>query len=188
MIQQISRFKLKVKNFHGFTLIELIVSFSILSILSVVGVASFVNYSRSQVISSDRQKIITVLNTAKADASSQLKGKYDCQGTSQVLNGYSVSIDTDQKTYYLKQECITTVAPIVSSSILLNTYELSNKILFDLTNPNYVAKIFFPLFTGGAIFTNSSNSLLISPVTINLNGYNKTKSTTIIIDQTGLIK
>ena len=186
MIQQISRFKLKVKNFHGFTLIELIVVFSILSILSVVGVASFVNYSRSQALLSDRQKLITVLNTAKANASSQLKGQYDCSSGGGVLNGYSVSIDTTDlthETYSLNLECSSQGV----TSYPLVTYPLSKNITFDLTVTK-VTKILFPLFTGGAIFTGSHGSSVNDPAQITLTGYGNKFTTTIAIYQTGIIK
>lgn len=180
MTEKISRFKSRTKDLRGFTLIELIVSFSILSILSVVGMASFVNYSRSQTLLSDRQKLITVLNTAKANASSQLKGQFDCSGG--VLNGYSVSIDVVNENYILKLEC----APSV---IITGTkYPLSKNIVFDTspTNTN-VNTILFPLFTGGAKFYDN-NGPVSDPALITLTGYGNKFTTTIAIYQTGIIK
>jgi prepilin-type N-terminal cleavage/methylation domain-containing protein len=56
---------------QGFTLIELVVAFSIMAILSTVGVASFVNYSRSQTIQQAANNLSTALNTAKAAAVAQ---------------------------------------------------------------------------------------------------------------------
>lgn len=192
MIEKISRFKSRTKDLRGFTLIELIVSFSILSILSVVGMASFVNYSRSQTLLSDRQKLITVLNTAKANASSQLKNSYcpsnNNPALNQTLNGYSVTINTtdvNNEKYTLNVECINTGIPQPHPI----DYPLSKNILFD-TNPTNtnVTTVLFPLFTGGAKFYDSGNNLVSDPAQITLTGYGNKFTTTIEIDQTGIIK
>ena len=58
---------------HGFTLIELLVVFSIITVLSGIGVASFVNYSRSQAVDNSYKEFKTTLFTARSRALSQLK-------------------------------------------------------------------------------------------------------------------
>ena len=57
----------------GFTLLELIVVFSIIAILSTIGLASFVNYSKAQILQGSANDIISTLNTAKSKAASQIK-------------------------------------------------------------------------------------------------------------------
>ena len=178
----------------GFTLIELIVAFTVIAILSVVGVASFADYSKSQTILADRQKLISVLNTAKANASSQLKETTDCPTSSnpllnEALNGYLITID-DDKNYTLYIECINTSSLITNQS-QISTYKLSKNIDFDLTaNPStHVVKIFYPLFSGKAVLysdTIGEGTVLTSPGTITLTGNDKTS--TITIDQTGIIR
>lgn len=179
----------KSSNQRGFTLIELIIAFTVLAILSVVGVASFVDYSRSQTLLSDRQKLITVLNTAKANASSQLKNAYcpnnDIPALNQTLNGYSVTIDSATQ-YTLNIKCITTGTPPQQSEPSQTIYKLSNNITFDLTNPFHVDTIFFPLFTGKAVLTDTNDNPITAPATITLSGYGKTSKIT--IDQTGIIQ
>jgi len=65
---------IRIHSSKGFTLIELIVAFSIISIISVVGFASFVTYSRTQAIDNEANQLVSTLNLAKAKAQSQVKG------------------------------------------------------------------------------------------------------------------
>lgn len=58
---------------RGFTFIELIVTFSVIAILSGVGIASFVSYSRSQELNVAASELTTVINLAKSSSASQVK-------------------------------------------------------------------------------------------------------------------
>lgn len=74
----ISNFKFQILNSLakqelGFTLIELIISFAIISILSGVGIASFFSYSRTQELTNATKDIKTFLTTARTDALAQVK-------------------------------------------------------------------------------------------------------------------
>ncbi|KKP80461.1 MAG: hypothetical protein UR81_C0027G0009, partial [Candidatus Levybacteria bacterium GW2011_GWB1_35_5] len=62
----------KLFNPKGFTLIELIIVFTVLAILAVGGIAAFVAYSQTQALANDRENIISILNLAKANTTSQL--------------------------------------------------------------------------------------------------------------------
>lgn len=74
----------------GFTIIELIIVITIMMVLSTFGIASFVTYSRSQDLVNAAQNVSTVLQVAKASASSQVKPSSCVSGT---LNAYEVTID-----------------------------------------------------------------------------------------------
>lgn len=74
----------------GFTLIELIVVFAIISILSIIGVAAFLDYSRTQTVNDAALSFATVLQTAKSRAQSQVKPPFGVCG--QVLDGYRVAV------------------------------------------------------------------------------------------------
>lgn len=76
---------------RGFTLIELIVVLSILAILSTLGIAAFINYSRIQALNAAASDFETTLKTAKSRAQSQVKPA-SCAG--QSLDGYAVAICT----------------------------------------------------------------------------------------------
>ena len=73
----------------GFTIVELLFVFSVVSILSTVGVASFVSYSRAQTLSTATQDVTTMLEVAKSRASSQV---VPAACGSNRLEGYNVKI------------------------------------------------------------------------------------------------
>lgn len=94
----------------GFTLIELIVAFSIVSILSVVGIASFVNYSRAQAVDAEAEHVIAGLNLAKAKAQSQVKPE-GCDTSTDpsrhhTLKGYSFFVDNSNETFRVQALCV----------------------------------------------------------------------------------
>jgi prepilin-type N-terminal cleavage/methylation domain-containing protein len=85
----------------GFTLIELIVAFSIMAVLSVVGIASFVTYSRTQAVDNEVNQLVAALNKAKAKAQSQVN---PCTGQ-RTLIGYRVQLSTVSNTHQLQAVC-----------------------------------------------------------------------------------
>lgn len=121
----ISNFKLQISNRSGFTLLELIVVFSVIAIISTVGLASFVSYSKSQALGQAQNDLINTLSLAKSDAFSQVK---PTQCANYTLENYSVTINTSTwRTYYLKVTCsgntftlATTTIPS-SSGVTINT-------------------------------------------------------------------
>lgn len=76
----------KIISKIGFTLIELIVVFSVMAILSTAGLAAFVSYSRQQTINTVTQEIKTMLFDARSRASSQVS----LCATGQSFDGYLV--------------------------------------------------------------------------------------------------
>lgn len=78
----------------GFTLIELIIVFSVMVVLSSIGIASFVIYSHSQSIDTTIKDVRTALFTARSRALSQLRDS-SCfsngfTGQGYELKGYQV--------------------------------------------------------------------------------------------------
>lgn len=146
-IPNVSSQQLKIK---GFTLIELIVVFSILSVLSAVGLASFVTYSRTQAVTNERNNLILTLNVARARAQSQVKPS-SC-GT-QTLRGYEVFINTANNTYVLRAVCSPTV-------VVISTTTLADNVVFQSAAPSTYS---FPVLTGGT----TSGTIVISGYGIN---------------------
>lgn len=70
----------------GFTLIELIVVFSVMAILATAGLAAFVDFSRQQTINTVAQEIKTMVFDARSRASSQVS----LCPSGQQFNGYLV--------------------------------------------------------------------------------------------------
>lgn len=89
---------------NGFTLIELIVVVSILVILSTLGIAAFVNYSRMQSLNTAASDVAVMLQTARSRAQSQVK---PASGVclSLPLDGYKVTFSPTERTYKLEVVC-----------------------------------------------------------------------------------
>lgn len=91
MQSQISNINLPLKKMEipgkqaGFTLVELIVVFSIMVLISSLGLAGFVNFSREQTLKSTAQDIKSMLISARAYSLSQLNSCGNHQ-----FSGYSV--------------------------------------------------------------------------------------------------
>lgn len=128
--------KMLLKN-HGFTLIELIVVFSAISILSTIGIASFVNYSRSQALQTSATDLVNTLNLAKSRALSQVKPS---QCTSQdALSGYQVNV-LNNSTYNISVIC--------GGTHTVATITLPTNITFDLAQTT-ANSVFFPIISSG---------------------------------------
>ena len=133
---------------NGFTLLELIVVFTVIAILSTVGLASFVNYSRAQVLQQAYSDLLNTLNTAKSNAFSQVKPP---QCASYTLEGYSVSINTSTwKSYSLNAIC--SGNKFVVSTTNLKDVTINNSAASPPTTiPGNPPTVFFSLLTGGVI-------------------------------------
>lgn len=79
---------------YGFTLIELMIVFSVMVILSAIGFASFVTYSHSASVDTNMKEIKTTIFTARSRALSQIRDS-SCfangfTGQGYELKGYQV--------------------------------------------------------------------------------------------------
>lgn len=156
---------------RGFTLIELIVVFSVIAIISTIGVAAFVGYSRTQTLNQAAIDLATNLNTAKSRASSQIKPSAQCTSAT-VLNGYSVTVNTSARTYSLNVVCS-------GITFALTTTTLPTGISFNsgsATPPTTTTNVFFAILT--STVTGTGNIVLA--------GYSQTK--VITIDSLGVIQ
>ncbi|OIP57351.1 MAG: hypothetical protein COX79_01250 [Candidatus Levybacteria bacterium CG_4_10_14_0_2_um_filter_36_16] len=78
----------KKKYQNGFSLIELMVVFSLVAIVSGIGLASFVSYSRKQTLTQAAYDFKLTIEVAKFNALSSIKQSSSCSGDSLV--GYKV--------------------------------------------------------------------------------------------------
>lgn len=147
----------------GFTLIELIVSFSIMAILATIGIASFSSYSHSQELDAATTEVITMITEAKSKSLSQVKPA-TCVST---LDGYQVTV-TSNKDYRLSVMCS-------GAEIVIKSDKLQGNITF--VNPPPV-KFLFLVFNGGVTGAGAGGT------GISLTGYGKTKTITIFANGT----
>lgn len=111
----------------GFSLIEILVSITILAIMSTVGIASYRNTARNQALLSDVDQIIQVLNIAKTNVNSGKKVSCSSSlaawqvsflGSSYKLQEVcTVGNPIDYATYYLGSKNTTNVITITFYSL-----------------------------------------------------------------------
>lgn len=105
----------------GFTLIELLFVFSIFSILSTMGIASFVSFSRAQLLSAAAFDVSTMLQVAKSRAASQVIpvecGTDQLTGYKVLICGLSTSTCSMQQTFELRALC-GTIPPVIQRKTL----------------------------------------------------------------------
>lgn len=149
----------------GFTIIELIVVFSILVILSTLGIVAFVNYSRIQALNAAASDVVTMLQTAKSRAQSQVKPAL-C--IAPPLVGYKVVIPS-ARIYRLEVVC----------GDARNIFTLEEKTLpvnISFSSDSLGSSFLFNILTGGvegAVF--GGTSMII-------NGYSQAKTVTVYSD------
>lgn len=147
----------------GFTVIEIIVVFAVIAVLSTIGVASFVNYNRIQTLQTGAADFTSTLNLARSRALSQAKPP-EC--ASQVLNGYRVSISISGNSYILEAICS-------GFSYRIQSRNLPQNVIFQSSQPT---SFFFPVIVGG----------VSGAGTVVLSSFGQTKSIT--VDSIGGIK
>ncbi len=173
-MEESSQFTIHSSQFTlGFTLIELLFVFSVFAVLSTIGVASFVTYSRTQTLSAATFDLSTMFNVAKSRASSQVKPS-SC-GVN-VLDGYKVTICGLAQSacptvsmYQLRVICGTTET-VISAKKLPSSIQFDSDVA-KTTSVSY----FFKTLTGGVDGSGK----------VTLRGYGNAKS--VIIDTSGNI-
>lgn len=157
----------------GFTLIETIVVFAVMSILSTIAIAAFVNYNKTQNVQVAYSELSATLALARSRALSQVKP----QQCTSVLNGYKVILSVSDNTYKLYATCSGTNYEIKRASLPKN-------VIFDGIKTTSTL-FYFSVITNGVTF-NPPNPTSAS-IAIYLIGY-ESNSRTITVDSIGTIK
>ena len=133
---------------RGFTLLELVVVFSVIAIISTVGVVSFSNYNKSQELSQAVSDIVTLLNSAKSNSLSQIKP--EACSPLYTLDGYRVTVSPgllgEQSSVVLETICIDSNEIECTTTACKNpkTLTLSKNIRITSVSPD--PTFFYPLF------------------------------------------
>lgn len=101
------------KNCPGFSLIELLVSISVVAILSGIGLAAFSTFSRRQIVASATRQLLSDLRLAQSKADSNEK-TVDCEDADpdeDLLLGYKVEVNSTDKQYQISPVCTSTPPP-----------------------------------------------------------------------------
>lgn len=167
------------KRSLGFTLIEIIIVFSVLAIVSVTGIAAFLNYSRSQTLNTAVSDVTTMLNVAKSRAISQKivdsdTGNSWCSSSS--FGGYklvlcrltddlgAVTTNPDCKNTNSDDYELQIVCSGASPTNAISSKKLPTKIIFPTSPPSTLSFLFKAL--KGVVDMGGAN-----PGTIRINGY-----------------
>jgi len=153
-MKKLSAFSLKS---NGFTLIELMVVLALISLMSVVAIASFVKFNQSQTFQAGVNDFITALNFARASAASQVKPKtsaLNCKASSS-LSYYKVTINTVSS--------YSVVAVCGDGNVTVSTYSFPQNVQF--SGGDVAKNIVFSILTGGATGANQ----------VTISGYSQTK-------------
>ncbi len=172
----ISNLKSQASNVRGFTLLELIIVFTVIGVLSTVGLASFSTYSKTQVLEQAHNSFVNALNQAKSRAFSQVKPVAQCD-SAKTLNGYSVVIVTTSSPWH--SYTLNIVCSGVST--VLSTITLPKGINFNKNTdipPTQVTSVYFSVLTNSV--TGAGNVVLYST--------DLSKSITVTVTSTGIIQ
>lgn len=159
-----------VRNKLGFTIFELLVVFSLVSVVSGIGFVSLGSYSRKQVILQSLANIKQIVDTARFNALSNVKPT-TC-GTGEELSSYTVKFcfnsnctgivgATNNSSYVLQAAC-------GAQTSIVSVHDLPSGVLFtDL-----------PAGLGGIcqdfIFKSVKSNVIGGPCYINLTGFSNT--------------
>lgn len=164
MIRQFIK-SFKISSSLGFTLIEIIIVFTVLAILSVIGIASYTKYNQAQILNNEASNLGTAIKVARSMALSQVKGSSVCVSSS--LSGYQVQIyvnglPSKANTYETYAVCSDQTRNLITS------YKLAPNISINPAPATTITLIFSPVITGG-----------LTQGVIVLSGYSNTKTITI---------
>jgi prepilin-type N-terminal cleavage/methylation domain-containing protein len=155
--------KRKFSISRGYTFIELLVVFSIMGIVSMIGMASFISFNNAQAVDGAASGVTNALTIARERALSQIKPS-SCT-TTRVLIGYRVVFVISTGVYRVEALCGAMV-------VLVSTKNLPPQVSFAPTSP---ASVLFAV----------PNATVNAPGTITINGFGKTKQ--IVVAGTGTI-
>jgi prepilin-type N-terminal cleavage/methylation domain-containing protein len=147
---------------RGFTLLEMLIVFGLMAVLSAIGFASYSSFNGSQSVQSGASDVSNLMNTAKSRSISQVKPT-QCAGKS--LSGYQVQVTVSGGTYMLNVLC-------GGSTYLIETRKLPTNVTFAAGSTPFVT------------FMNSSGTpTALSTMTVSGNG----KTKVITVSSTGTI-
>jgi len=162
-----------------------------MAVLSTIGVASFVSYSRAQTLQQASNGLVTTLNTAKARALSQVKPSICLDANKKIIEGYQVVLDGTNMSYDLLVLCNDAPYHIWSSPTKLPTGVTFDTTKWSSSLPKKVT-ITFLVLTGGFASDGGDIDTLDDAtkgeLIITLNGAQGTTAKVIAINPGGIIE
>ncbi len=163
-----------INKSNGFTLVELIVVFSVMATLSAVGIVGLSNYNRQTALQRSIVDLVDTLNAARSRALSQVKPS-EC-GVN-PLEYYKVDL-VNKKTYQLEAIC-------GGSTHLIYEKKIYGPIEFSSSDEGHFIE--YPVLKGSISEFRSSPLTQFSPTRIVLTDSSGTPLETIDINSFGII-
>lgn len=157
----------KTHSSSGFTLIEVIVSFSVIAILSTLGIAAFLLYSTDQQFKNTYLEFANNVSSARSRSISQVKPT----GCIDTLLGYKIYIKSANQ-YEIYAICGATEAEAQRFDIKL--YSFSSSISF--SEESLLEEIYFPIL---------KDEISLENTTIVLQTQDGDKKKAIVVDKLG---
>lgn len=141
----------KNKKIKSFTIIEILITLTIIFIFSVIGIANYNQYNEQIKIKNEAKKFIDVFELTKKQALSSYLYDKNCQD----FRGYQISINSTGNQYKIYFICNT-------NYINIATYDLNKNLSFIIGNNS---NFYFP--ATGANINITNNNIRIKNSTIN---------------------
>lgn len=160
-------YMLRQKYSRGFTLIELIVVVSIMTLFMGVSIANYNSFTTEKKFDAEVKRVVDVLELAKSKAHAGDVGAFSCDD----FNGYQVALSGS--TYFLRMCCDNTCTNFNTVA----TYRIPVGISASFASGSSIQ--FYPLTTGVSV--SSSNTITVNSTVLN-------KCAPINISNNGLIE
>lgn len=151
----------------GFTLVELVIVFSIIALLSITGLASFAAFSQRQQLNNAVADLRTILNVARTRTLSQVNGSTSNYCTAaQQFGGYAVVVCcNDHGSGILQSGC--PIAPPCIGSEDYDLYEACVTTNGSTSNTSYVGPIQTGNFPSKVVVATATTArtFLFTPIT-----------------------
>lgn len=170
-----------MRKYAGFTLIEILVTISLLALVTLIGLPNLRKFNSDQGVENSVSDFVQVIRKAQSNSQSRIK----CSGNRTSVN-WSVKI-SDKSHYQLNVTCLN---PDNSSTPFpVNTYMLPSNLSFDDSSGNTT-------ITSSITFNNIENTVCLLPpspticgttTNLSLKLKNGTQNITVKINQGGVI-
>lgn len=115
----------KFSNFHGFTIVEALISITIIVLISTLSLPNLRRFNDDQQLKSDTEKLVTVLRLAQSNAQNRIQPSQSFTGCTDPLQAvnWQVLFDPANRLYKMGYIC-----DYASHNVAITTPQLTNSL------------------------------------------------------------